>query len=102
MAAAAAAAAPPPFPSRAGGRRAVAVAGQGWAGPRTPGPPFPARLQAPGLGRQGSCDRIAFRATSWGCARTAAPGIMGNGMTKVGGGPRAASPAPAPAAAARR
>lgn len=83
----AAAAAAPSFPSRAGGRRAVAAA-PGWPGPRTPGPRFPARLQAPGLGHQGSCDPSALRAASRGCARPPGPGIMGNGMTKVGGGTR--------------
>lgn len=104
MAAAAAAAASPSFPSQAGGRRAVAAAaaGQGWAGPRTPGPLLPARLQAPGLGHQGSCDPSALRAASWGCARTPAPGIMGNGMTKVGGrGPRSPPWPPPPRRGAR-
>ena len=98
MAAAAAAAAPPPFPSLAGGRRAVVVAAAAAAGQ---GPLFPARLQAPGLGQQGNYDPSALRAASWGCARTPAPGIMGNGMTKVGGrGSRSAHlAAPSPAAA---
>lgn len=116
--AAAAAAATPAFPSLAGGRRAVAAAaaaaaaGQGWAelrtpGPpiparlRTPGPPIPARLQAPGPGRQGSCDPCAQRVASWGCARIPAPGIMGNGMTKVGGRDGATRTWPAPAPAGR-
>lgn len=81
---------------------AAAAAGQGWAGPRTPGPLLPARLQAPGLGHQGSCDPSALRAASWGCARTPAPGIMGNGMTKVGGrGPRSPPWPPPPRRGAR-
>lgn len=97
--AAAAAAAPPSFPSLAGDQlvvaaAAAAAAGQGWAGPRSPGPLFPAGLQAPGLGHQGSCDPSALLAASWGCTWTPAPGIMGNGMTKVGWG-RIAQPAPA-------
>ena len=98
-----AAAAPPSFPSVAWGRRAVtaASAGQGWAGPRTPVPLLHFRLPAPGLGHQGSCDPSVFPAVSWGCARTPAPGIMGNGMTKVGGrGSRSPHlPAPGPTAA---
>lgn len=98
-AAAAAAAAPPSFPSLAGDQRVVAAAaaaaaGQGWAGPRTPSPLFPAGLQAPGLGHQGSCDPSTLLAASWGCTWTPVPGIMGNGMTKVGWG-RIAQPAPA-------
>ncbi|XP_057358855.1 dual specificity protein phosphatase 15 isoform X2 [Manis pentadactyla] len=65
------------------GPLAAAAAGQAWAGPRTPGPLFPARLQAPGPSCQRSGDPNALREASWGCARTPAPGIMGNGMTKV-------------------
>ncbi|XP_006860768.1 PREDICTED: dual specificity protein phosphatase 15 [Chrysochloris asiatica] len=65
----------------------TAVTGSGWAklaraagaGP----PPFLARLQAPGPSQQGSWDSNSFREASWACARTPAPGIMGNGMTKV-------------------
>lgn len=79
------------------GPLAAAAAGQAWAGPRTPGPLFPARLQAPGPGCQRSGDPNALRAASWGCARTPAPGIMGNGMTKVGAGRRSRSgPPPSP------
>uniref|UniRef100_A0A9L0J133 Dual specificity protein phosphatase 15 n=1 Tax=Equus asinus TaxID=9793 RepID=A0A9L0J133_EQUAS len=82
--------------SGSGGFTIVSLAGRGSAGggggggraglggaAGTPGPLLPARLQAPGLGHQGSCDPSALRAASWGCARTPAPGIMGNGMTKV-------------------
>nr|XP_036860516.1 dual specificity protein phosphatase 15 isoform X7 [Manis javanica] len=48
------------------GPLAAAAAGQAWAGPRTPGPLFPARLQAPGPGCQRSGDPSALRAASWG------------------------------------
>lgn len=78
----AAAEAAPSVPSRAGGRQAVA-AGLGWPEPRTPGPRFPARLQAPGLGQQDSCDPRFLQAARRICASLPGPGIMGNGMTKV-------------------
>ena len=71
---------------------AAAAAGQG--------PLFPARLQAPGVGQQGSCDPSALRAASWGCARTPVPVIMGNGMTKVGGRGSRSSHLAAPSVAA--
>lgn len=84
-----AAAAAPSFASLAGGRRAVTAAGPGWARLWTPGPLLPAR-QALGLGHRGSCNPSAFAAAGWGCGRAPGPGIMGNGMTKVGGRDRAA------------
>lgn len=70
----------------------TAAAGPGSAGPGTSGPLLPAWLPAPGLGPQDSCDPSAFGAAGWGCARAPAAGIMGNGMTKVGGGPARPSP----------
>jgi hypothetical protein len=102
-----AAAAAPSFSSRVGGRLALAAAaGQCRAEPQASGTRVPARLQAPGLGHQGGSDPSVFRAASWGCARPPAPGIMGNGMTKVGGrGPRSphlAARVPRATAPARR
>lgn len=94
-----AAAAAPSFASLAGGRWAVTAAGPGWARLWTPGPLLPARQPALGLGHRGSCDPSAFAAAGWGCGRAPGPGIMGNGMTKVGGRDRAARTCSPPARA---
>ncbi|XP_027414650.1 dual specificity protein phosphatase 15 isoform X2 [Bos indicus x Bos taurus] len=65
------------FPPWPGGAAAAAAAGQSWAELRTPGPPIPARLQAPGPGRQGSCYPCVQRVASWGAPGTPCLGSWG-------------------------
>lgn len=97
-----AAEAAPAFPSLAGGGGG---GGGGWAElgrAADAGPPDPRQAAGAGPGPSGQLLPLRSAGGELGCSRNPVPGIMGNGMTKVGGRDGAARPWPPPVPAGRR